>query len=124
MKEMKIAGIDDDPSIRNIYDITFNRKHWEHYILDNPEKLIDVPEDIGIIVSDCEMGQWNQRDTMRIAAQYLPSAPLLFVSGNYDITFELSKEGFYTMEKPFKMSELCDAIEIIYAASQTGAYTL
>lgn len=125
---MKIIAIDDRPDMRGLYGTMFDMKKWISFILKNPDQLKDVPykESIGIIVSDCEMDKkpdeaqtlpndlyYSHRDTIRVMAQYFPNTPSLFVSGNYDITFKLNQEGFYTLNKPFVPSELFDCIDAI-----------
>ena len=121
---MDILAIDDDLGMLTMYEFAMESKGHNVKTLPDPTQIRNMPN-VAFIVSDCEIGDYSHEDTLREAKIYHPNTPILFVSGNYDITDKLDNDGEFVMRKPFKVKDLLELGELAYLASKgNGVYSL
>lgn len=109
----KIAVAEDEECLRDLYEHMLEIKGFKSYLMPDPMGIKDLPKDIKLLISDCQMPPYSFKDTQTEAGIYLPDVPILYVSGNHTMTRELAMQGNYTLDKPFTPSILFDCIDAI-----------
>ncbi len=113
MKQIIIA--DDDPGIREVFEIILNRAGYEVKMYPNGEALLNnefVPPDLFII--DKQLSGVNGLEVCRYLKEYnlTKNIPVLMTSASpYVAAFatEAGADGF--IEKPFKIKTVIELIE-------------
>jgi CheY-like chemotaxis protein len=114
---MKILFVDDEPTIRELFQETFN-KDYELVFADNGMLALEIclKQKIDLIISDINLPKLNGVEFLRKLREENLFIPFVIISGNPNIdhaidTFRMGAVDFFL--KPFRMSNLKDIIEKI-----------
>lgn len=119
----KLLVIDDDPALRNTAKMVLATFGYEVDTAENGESALSLlREDVNrfdLILTDLTMPDLNGREVARQAKELGVAAPFVMVSGYVLDEDEFGDEFVGYLLKPFRMQQLKEQLEEIFAKVQS-----
>jgi DNA-binding response OmpR family regulator len=109
----RVLLLDDDAQIRNLLRTVLSQGDYQVLAASNGEEALQISDrcasTIHILVTDVEIGALNGFELFTRIRQQRPTIPVLFISGNIDVSRTFPRSRSF-LEKPFTNPVFLDRV--------------
>lgn len=109
----RVLVVDDVPEVRLVYKALLSDPDMEIVEAGSGEKALEILNaiEVSLLITDCQMPGMGGLEMVRRAKQMQPDLPLIVVSSTADPKDFAQFEPLAIMSKPFRLTDLKDAVE-------------